>query len=333
MISGLVAPTGRLPLTWLALVLTVLSASVLLGGGVKEVKAGAREVTNFTEIDGASFIDLPGSDSLAPITFGSVLITADQPLATGSFASFATGGSDDPADGSGYFATTTGIGARLISSITLDFSLPLAAFGVTFHHFPPERNTGNDFPALLQVFDGPSGSGNLLGSISSSGLLTSDPGGNPDFVAVWTDTLNIRSAILTGTGPSRGFAVDGYAVSFTPMFPVIEVDIDIMPGEEPNPVNPRNRGVIPVAILTTATFDATTVNTSTVRFGKTGTEAAIVRSALEDVDGDGDTDLLLFFNIPDTGIACGQDSAVLTGVTEDGQEIEGSDSIRTVGCQ
>jgi len=52
-------------------------------------------------------------------------------------------------------------------------------------------------------------------------------------------------------------------------------------------INLKSQGVIPVAILTTDTFDATTVNAATIRFGKTGTEAAIVRSALEDVDGDG----------------------------------------------
>jgi hypothetical protein len=164
-------------------------------------------------------------------------------------------------------------------------------------------------------------------------LLTSDPGGNPDFVAVWSDTLNIRSAILTGTGPSRGFAVDGYAVSFTPMFPVIEVDIDIKPGGFPNSINPKSEGVIPVAILTTATFDATTVDSTTVLFGATGTEAAPVQSALEDVDRDGDTDMILHFKTQETGIACGDTSASLTGETFGGQRIEGSDAIRTVGCQ
>ncbi len=51
--------------------------------------------------------------------------------------------------------------------------------------------------------------------------------------------------------------------------------------------------MIPVAILTTGTFDASTVNPATVRFGATGTEAAAVHSALEDVDGDGDLDMIL----------------------------------------
>lgn len=114
---------------------------------------------------------------------------------------------------------------------------------------------------------------------------------------------------------------------------VKEVAVDIKPGSDPNSINPRSKGRIPVAILTTDTFDATTVDPATVRFGATGTEAAPVHSALEDVDGDGDTDLILHFSTQDTGIACGDISAFLTGETVSGQTIEGSDSINTVGCK
>jgi hypothetical protein len=88
-----------------------------------------------------------------------------------------------------------------------------------------------------------------------------------------------------------------------------------------------------VAILTTGSFDAATVDPTTVLFGATGNAAAAVQSALEDVDGDGDTDMILFFNIQDTGIACGDTSASLTGKTFGGQMIKGSDSINTVGCR
>jgi hypothetical protein len=113
----------------------------------------------------------------------------------------------------------------------------------------------------------------------------------------------------------------------------IEVSIDIKPGEFPNSINPRSQGVIPVAILTTDTFDATTVNASTVRFGKNGTEAPPVQSAVEDVNGDGLSDLILHFNTQATGIQCGDTSASLTGMTFSGQAIQGSDSIVTVGCR
>ena len=91
--------------------------------------------------------------------------------------------------------------------------------------------------------------------------------------------------------------------------------------------------MIPVAILTTDTFDATTVNPATVRFGATETEAAPVLAAVEDVNGDGQPDLLLHFNTQDTGIQCGDTSASLTGQTFSRQAIQGSDSIVPVGCR
>jgi hypothetical protein len=91
--------------------------------------------------------------------------------------------------------------------------------------------------------------------------------------------------------------------------------------------------VTSVAILTTAIFDASTVNAATVRFGATGTEAAPVRVAVEDVNSDGRPDLLLQFRTMDTDIACGDTSASLTGQTFSGQGIEGTDAIQTVGCR
>jgi hypothetical protein len=113
----------------------------------------------------------------------------------------------------------------------------------------------------------------------------------------------------------------------------IAVKLDIKPHSFPNNINPKSRGVIPVAILTTDTFDATTVDSTTVRLGASGTEAAPVHAALKDVNTDGDTDLILHFRTQDTGIVCGDTSAFLTGETVSGQTIAGSDSIRPVGCK
>ena len=111
------------------------------------------------------------------------------------------------------------------------------------------------------------------------------------------------------------------------------VTIDIKPGSFPNSINPLSNGVVPVAIISTPTFDATTVVPATVRFGPNGTEAAPQQSALEDVDGDGDTDMILHFATRSTGIPCGATSAVLTGQTSGNELVEGVDSVRTVGCK
>jgi|GEM_PF-1873093 len=109
--------------------------------------------------------------------------------------------------------------------------------------------------------------------------------------------------------------------------------IDIIPDSNPNSINPRSMGAIPVAILTTEDFDATVVDPSTVLFGKTGIEASPFHYAFEDVDGDGDIDMILHFRTQETGLVCENTEAILTGETLDGQAIEGSDSIKTVGCK
>ncbi len=113
----------------------------------------------------------------------------------------------------------------------------------------------------------------------------------------------------------------------------IEVTIDIKPGDEPTVMDPRSEGMIPVAILSSPDFDATSVDPGSVRFGANGDDAAPVRSMTEDVDQDGDTDLMFLFRAMQTNIACGDTSASLTGKTRSGQAIAGSESFTTEGCR
>lgn len=113
------------------------------------------------------------------------------------------------------------------------------------------------------------------------------------------------------------------------------VQIDIKPRRDPNSINLRSKGPIPVAVLTTEDFDATTVDPDTVQFGPSGasvdmTGSGKLRAAIKDVDHDGDLDLILRFRTQDTGIAPGDTEACLTGQTYDGVPIEGCDSVRTV---
>jgi hypothetical protein len=183
------------------------------------------------------------------------------------------------------------------------------------------------------------------GKVYASFVVTAAGEGTHYHIALNNDAINdLQAAIDRGDQffsiglANPNFIATGYFKLINATLSVsfdipLEVAIDIKPGEFPNPINPKNEGKIPVAILTTDTFDAATVDSTTVLFGATGKEAAPVQAALEDVDGDGDTDMILHFNTQDTGIQCRETSASHTGKTVSGQVIEGSDAITTVGCR
>jgi len=111
--------------------------------------------------------------------------------------------------------------------------------------------------------------------------------------------------------------------------PTIEVEIDIKPGSDVNPINLGSKGVIPVAILTTATFDALSVDPLSVAFGPAGAPALNGTGHAEDVDSDGDLDLVLQFRTQETGLASQDTEACLTGETFGGDPIEGCDAVTT----
>jgi hypothetical protein len=118
--------------------------------------------------------------------------------------------------------------------------------------------------------------------------------------------------------------------------PPCEVEIDVKPGSDSNPINCKKmNGVIPVAILSTDCFDATAVDHTTVRFGPNGAMEAHwskhgMKRHEEDIDYDGDIDLVFHFRGYETGIVCGDTIVTLTGSTFAGEEFEASDVIRTV---
>jgi hypothetical protein len=159
---------------------------------------------------------------------------------------------------------------------------------------------------------------NLYATLENSNqILKFDKAGNSSVFADASDGLNFPYAITVGTCPVRRIVV---------------AEIDIKPGSSANTITPNSKGVIPVAILTTATFDATTINPLSVEFGPSGATEAHGQGHIEDVNQDGEPDLVLHFRTQDTGIQCGDTSASLTGQTVGGEPIEGSDAIKTVGC-
>jgi len=119
----------------------------------------------------------------------------------------------------------------------------------------------------------------------------------------------------------------------SPVSRIIPVQIDIKPGSFPNSINLGSQGTVPVAIFSTATFDArmvdplsiTLANASVALKGK-GTPMA----SFQDVNQDGLLDLVVHVDTQALQLTVGDTVAILEGQTFDGRRIRGSDSVRVV---
>ncbi len=155
---------------------------------------------------------------------------------------------------------------------------------------------------------------------TGDGLVEEDQYANIGTVTAMVDG---ETAEVTDTDPSHYYGTsetEGGSATVT---------IDIKPGEdsgEPAPINLGSRGVVPVAVLSDDGFDAARIDPETVRFAG----AAAFHWNLEEVDGDGDQDMI--FQFPTQELKLNEDSteATLTGKTFGGTKFSGTDAIRIV---
>jgi hypothetical protein len=108
------------------------------------------------------------------------------------------------------------------------------------------------------------------------------------------------------------------------------VDIDVKPGAMPNSINRSSTGVITVSVLSSADFDASSLDPASLTFGHGGEEASLARCNPDpaDVNGDGLDDLVCHFRTALTGFLSTDTEGVLRGRTLDGLSVRGSDSVR-----
>jgi len=118
---------------------------------------------------------------------------------------------------------------------------------------------------------------------------------------------------------------------------LFEVDLDIKPGSYPNSINLSSKGVVPVAILGSDTFDVTDVDVATLKFGPDDaipahdlTDTLVYADHLQDVNNDGFTDLVCHFKTQELGLDEYNTEATLTGETYGGNPVEGTDTVNIV---
>jgi uncharacterized delta-60 repeat protein len=231
-------------------------------------------------------------------------------------------GSPDASFGSGGMVTTDFGGAAFDAAfgVALQPNGKIVAAGGTFS-FPSA-----DFALARYKADG-----SLDPSFGTGGKVTTDFGAFDVASAV---ALQADGKIIAAGqgGAGSDFALARYLGDTS----AIVVSVDIKPGSSTNPINLSSHGVIPVAILTTDSFDAANVDPSTVCFGDDDNAGqrdcmeADGEGHIEDVNGDGRPDLLLHYEVSQSGIDPGDTTACVSGKTFAGVNIEGCDSITTI---
>lgn len=137
--------------------------------------------------------------------------------------------------------------------------------------------------------------------------------------------LSRRNVLKVGAGAAAtAIAIPTLSGTAAAHFPDT-LEIDVKPGSDENPINPRSRGVVPVAVLYTefedgdeneVVFDPTE-RAIRYRFGAPDVVAdgdgarPAHEGHVRDVNGDGHDDLVLHFPIRDTGLGGEATSAEL----------------------
>lgn len=115
--------------------------------------------------------------------------------------------------------------------------------------------------------------------------------------------------------------------------PIQQISINIKPGNnDASPINPKSKGKIPVAILSSPLFEALNVDVNTLTFGSTGNEKSLSKCNWngDDVNGDGRVDRICHFENQLAGFKQDDLEGILRGKTLDGKPFEGRAYLKVV---
>jgi len=114
---------------------------------------------------------------------------------------------------------------------------------------------------------------------------------------------------------------------------VVQINISVKPGNnEVAPVNPKARGRVPVALLSSDNFDPKDVDVDSLTFGHDGSEESLEKCNKlgADLNHDGKKDLVCHFDNQLMGIRKGDLEGVLKGSLKDGTMLEGRGLLKVV---
>ncbi len=163
-----------------------------------------------------------------------------------------------------------------------------------------------------------------------TGVITVANSAEMDFETQTQFPLTIQVTDAGGLTATATATVQLTNVSESPV-----VRIDIKPHSNRNRIRLSGRDTVSVAILSSADFDARTVNISSLRFGRTGMERSLETDrrgrpefTIRDVNRDGLPDLVVNFDVDKTRFRVGTTEGVLTGLLNDGTAFRAVDRVQ-----
>jgi hypothetical protein len=275
----------------------------------------------------------------SPLTGTAPLVVSCTPSTTGGvppivqFEYFVVGGNPGSGTGPSFSATYTASGIMKVTAIDSNGTIVSEILNVTM---APPVLTANcsplsgTAPVLVNCTAAATG-GTAPVTISyaaATGSPTSGSGASfaTTYLAAGTHTIVVTATDSLGRTDTETFNVTVLAAPIT---------IDVWPGLNVNPFVCRSPFILPVALFSTAGFDATKLDVASLRLN--GTVPALARTHAIDLNWDGRKDLLVYFDHKAVASAIGCPLAngtivpvTITGKTVGGLSVTGSDKLRIV---
>ena len=180
---------------------------------------------------------------------------------------------------------------------------------------PVDEGSVHQFDARIDKFRLPSSGTYTIG-------VSSNPRNFLDGGTLASNTLGLNSngtytLLISGVAPS-----------------MLRIEVEIKPGThgEAAPINPKSKGNIPVALLSSSEFNPAEVDRQSLRFGARGEESSLLRCNKDatDMNADGKPDLVCHFDTETAAFKFGDIEGIVSGSLRDGRGFEGRGALKIV---